>query len=58
MLDQEQLDALKIAIEKEIKIGNRQVGWKLGFGSPAGLVALNIDRPLIGGLFDLSLIHI
>lgn len=52
MLDQEQLDALKIAIEKEIKIGNRQVGWKLGFGSPAGLAALNIDRPLIGGLFD------
>ena len=47
MIDQEQLDALKIAIEKEIKIGNKQVGWKLGFGSPAGLAALN-----------LSLIHI
>ena len=40
------------AIEKEIKLGKKQVGWKLGFGSQAGLKALGINRPLIGALFD------
>ena len=40
MLNEENLNALKIAIEKEIKLGKKQVGWKLGFGSQAGLKAL------------------
>ena len=52
MLNEENLNALKIAIEKEIKLGKKQVGWKLGFGSQAGLKALGINRPLIGALFD------
>ena len=39
MLNQENLTAIKIAIEKEIKLGKKQVGWKLGFGSQAGLKA-------------------
>ncbi|MBS71207.1 MAG: hypothetical protein CML91_06965 [Rhodobiaceae bacterium] len=52
MLNQENLTAIKIAIEKEIKLGKKQVGWKLGFGSQAGLKALGINRPLIGALFD------
>ena len=52
MLNQDHLNAIKIAIEKEMKLGNKQVGWKLGFGSPAGLKALGINRPLIGALFD------
>jgi len=52
MVNQEQLDALNTAIEKEIKLGHKQVGWKLGFGSPAGMKALGITRPLVGALFD------
>ena len=52
MVNQEQLDALNTAIEKEIKLGHTQVGWKLGFGSPAGMKALGITRPLVGALFD------
>jgi len=32
--------------------GARQVGWKLGFGSPAGLAALRLHRPLVGFLLD------
>lgn len=30
--------------------GDRQVGWKVGFGSPSGLALLGIDAPLIGVL--------
>lgn len=30
--------------------GDRALGWKVGFGSPAGLEQLGIDRPLIGFL--------
>mgnify|MGYP001298125050 FL=1 len=52
MLNKEHLNALKIAIEKEINLGKKQVGWKLGFGSQAGLKALGINRPLVGALFD------
>ena len=29
---------------------NRQIGWKLAFGSPAGLSNLKIDAPLVGYL--------
>ena len=49
MLNEENLNALKIAIEKEIKLGKKQVGWKLGFGSQAGLKALGIKS-----LYDLQ----
>jgi len=36
--------------------GARQVGWKVGFGSPAGLAALRIDRPLVGFLLDTGML--
>ena len=29
----------------------KQVGWKLGFGSPSGRAALKISHPLVGALF-------
>jgi len=29
----------------------KQVGWKLGFGSPSGREALKISQPLVGALF-------
>jgi 2-keto-4-pentenoate hydratase len=37
--------------------GARQVGWKLGFGSPAGLAALRLHRPLVGFLLDTGLLE-
>jgi len=32
--------------------GARQVGWKLGFGSPPARAALQLDEPLVGFLLD------
>jgi 2-keto-4-pentenoate hydratase len=36
--------------------GARQVGWKVGFGSPTGLASLGIDRPLVGFLLDTGML--
>jgi len=36
--------------------GVRQVGWKLGFGSPSGLELLGLDRPLVGFLLEKGLL--
>ncbi|HEY5231496.1 MAG TPA: fumarylacetoacetate hydrolase family protein [Acidothermaceae bacterium] len=36
--------------------GVRQVGWKLGFGSPSGLELLGLDRPLVGFLLETGLL--
>jgi quercetin dioxygenase-like cupin family protein len=30
--------------------GERQIGWKVGFGAPAAMEMLKIDRPLVGFL--------
>lgn len=45
-----QLDALRRRIEQ----GERRLGWKIGFGSPAALESLALDRPLVGFLTDAS----
>ena len=52
MTSQSQLEILETAINACTEAGQKQVGWKLGFGSPAALKALNTTKPLIGGLFD------
>ena len=52
MVNQEQINTLKMAIENRLNLGEKQIGWKLGFGSPGGLRALGISRPLVGALFD------
>ncbi|MEK9664325.1 MAG: hypothetical protein VW082_06865, partial [Candidatus Nanopelagicales bacterium] len=39
-------------LERSVAEGERQVGWKIGFGSPAGLSALDLDAPIIGFLTD------
>ena len=39
-------------LERSVAKGERQVGWKIGFGSPAGLSALELDAPIIGFLTD------
>jgi 2-keto-4-pentenoate hydratase len=37
--------------------GARPLGWKVGFGAPASLKLLRIDRPLVGFLTDRGLIE-
>jgi 2-keto-4-pentenoate hydratase len=36
--------------------GARQVGWKVGFGSPTARTSLGIDRPLVGFLLDTGML--
>jgi len=43
---QVQLDARR----HRISAGERPLGWKVGFGAPAAMSALDIDQPLIGYL--------
>ena len=38
--------------EHRLAGGARQVGWKLGFGSPPARAALSLDEPLVGFLLD------
>jgi 2-keto-4-pentenoate hydratase len=37
--------------------GDRPLGWKIGFGSPAALELLGTDRPLVGFLTDRGLVE-
>ena len=39
-----------------IEAGARPLGWKLGFGAPAAMEKLGIDRPLVGFLTDRTLL--
>ena len=36
--------------------GGRQIGWKVGFGAPAAMEMLKIDRPLVGFLMEAGLV--
>jgi 2-keto-4-pentenoate hydratase len=40
-----------------IRSGERPLGWKVGFGSPAAFEKLAIDRPLVGFLTDAGLLE-
>ena len=42
--------------DEAVRDGGRQVGWKLGFGSPSGLELLGLDRPLLGFLLEKGLV--
>ncbi len=42
--------ALKSKLIFDLGARNKQVGWKLGFGSPSALLNLDIEAPLIGYL--------
>jgi len=35
---------------ERLRAGERPLGWKVGFGSPAAAAQLDIDRPLVGHL--------
>ncbi len=52
MTNEAQLQIIETALMSRMNAGQKQIGWKLGFGSPAALKALNTSKPLIGGLFD------
>lgn len=41
---------------RRLKAGEQPIGWKVGFGTPAGMQRLNITAPLIGFLTDSSLL--
>ena len=36
--------------------GERQIGWKVGFGAPGAMEMLKIDRPLVGFLTEAGLV--
>ena len=38
--------------DERVRAGERQIGWKLGFGAPDAAAALGIDRPLVGFLLE------
>jgi 2-keto-4-pentenoate hydratase len=40
-----------------LAMGDRAVGWKIGFGSSAAFELLGIDRPLVGFLTDRGLVE-
>lgn len=39
-----------------LQAGERSLGWKVGFGSPAAMERLGIDSPLVGFLTDSALL--
>jgi 2-keto-4-pentenoate hydratase len=42
--------------DERVQAGERQIGWKLGFGAPAAMEKLKIDRPLVGFLMERSVV--
>jgi 2-keto-4-pentenoate hydratase len=41
---------------EKLRAGDRPLGWKVGFGSPAAGARLDIDRPLVGFLLRSNLL--
>jgi 2-keto-4-pentenoate hydratase len=51
MIDQRIADGMRAQLaarDEQLARGERQIGWKVGFGAPAAAAALGIDRPLVG----------
>jgi 2-keto-4-pentenoate hydratase len=42
--------------DERVRGGERQIGWKVGFGAPAALERLALDRPLVGFLLERGLV--
>ena len=42
--------------QARLDAGEKPLGWKVGFGSPAAMEGLGIDAPLIGFMTDKSLL--
>jgi 2-keto-4-pentenoate hydratase len=47
----------QLALRRErLDHGERPIGWKVGFGSPAAAAQFDLDRPLVGFLTDRGLL--
>ena len=47
----------QLAVRDELlRAGERQIGWKVGFGAPAALAKLGTGRPLVGFLLESALL--
>ena len=44
------------ARDERLRGGERQIGWKVGFGAPAAMEKLRTGRPLVGHLFAAGLV--
>jgi len=44
--------------DERVRGGDRQIGWKVGFGAPAAAAALDLDRPLVGFLMESGLLAV
>jgi 2-keto-4-pentenoate hydratase len=42
--------------DERVQAGERQIGWKVGFGAPAAKEMLKIDRPLVGFLMEAGVV--
>ena len=51
------MEKLLVARQKRLAAGEKSIGWKVGFGAPASLKSLNLDRPLVGFLTDKVLLR-
>jgi 2-keto-4-pentenoate hydratase len=55
MIDQRIADGMRDQLaerDARVRDGERQIGWKVGFGAPAAAAALGIDRPLVGFMLE------
>jgi 2-keto-4-pentenoate hydratase len=41
---------------ERLRAGERPLGWKVGFGAPAAMARLGLDRPLVGYLLESNLL--
>jgi 2-keto-4-pentenoate hydratase len=58
-LDERIADGMRdqLALRRErLNRGERPIGWKVGFGSPASAEQFDLDRPLVGFLTDRGLL--
>ena len=42
--------------DERVQAGERQIGWKVGFGAPAAMEMLKTDRPLVGFLMEAGVV--
>lgn len=58
-LDERTADGMRqqlAARAERLRAGERALGWKVGFGSPAAMERLGTDRPLVGYLLESNLL--
>ncbi|HET6532852.1 MAG TPA: fumarylacetoacetate hydrolase family protein [Actinoplanes sp.] len=54
-LDERIADGMRLQLAaraERLRAGDRPLGWKVGFGAPAAMARLGIDRALVGFLLD------